>query len=70
MGFSFESGCEYCGDKKVEETAEHIITNCPKFAQQRQEYLGYFYGRIEDISNNTKINNIKRNVIKFFNKIR
>ncbi len=29
MGLSFDVGCEYCGDKKSDETAEHIITKCP-----------------------------------------
>ncbi len=35
MGLSYETGCEYCEDKTKEETAEHIITKCPKFAIER-----------------------------------
>ena len=34
MGLSFDIGCKYCGDKKSYETAEHIITKCPKLTQK------------------------------------
>ena len=69
MGLSFDVGCEYCGDKKSEETAEHILTKCPKFAQKRQEYFGEFYCTIEEIGDKLKLTEIKRNIIKFFKKI-
>ena len=69
MGLSFETGCEYCGDKKIDETAEHIITKCPKFAQKRHEYFGDFYCATEDIGCKTKLPKLKRNIIKFFKKI-
>ncbi len=60
MGLSFVTGCEFCGDKKLDETAEHIITKCPKFAQKRHEYFGEFYCTIEEIGDKMKLTEIKK----------
>ena len=68
MGVSFDTGCEYCGDMKTNETAEHIMTKCPKFAQKRQEHFGDFYCTIEEIGDKMKLPKLKRNIINFFNK--
>ena len=69
MGLSYDIGCEFCGDKEVDETAEHIITKCPKFAQRRHEYLGDFYLNTEDLGEKMNLPKLKTNIIKFFKKI-
>ena len=43
MQLSYDTGCDYCEDKKVDETAEHILTKCPKFSSIRKEKMGDYY---------------------------
>ena len=66
---SYDTGCEYCEDKKAEETTEHILTKCPKFSSIRKEKMGDYYIKTEDIGKQqTCIKTIER-IISFFKKI-
>ena len=51
--------------KKVEETAEHIITKCPKFRSIRKEKMGDYYISTGDIGRQQTCLNTVEIIISF-----
>ena len=45
--------CAYCGDE--DETIEHFIANCPKWAFLRLQYLDCCHGNINTMSDNNTL---------------
>ena len=50
------AGCPYCGEG--EETVNHFIGICPKWATLRGRYFNSFYASLTDIIDNNSISNI------------
>ena len=48
--------CAYCGDE--DETIEHFIAKCPKWAFLRLQYLNCCHGNINTISDNNTLSEI------------
>ena len=65
---SYDKVCDYCGDKKVEETAEHILTKCPKFSIERKQKIGEYYITTEEIGSNQSTKKAIQQILSFFQK--
>ncbi len=68
MGVSYDEGCDYCNDTKVDETAVHIMTKCPKFAKLRNETFERYYANIEDLFSNKPPGRCLNEIVSFFQK--